>query len=383
MTAFTLTHADIVTRDTVFKDGSLVVEDGHIASVGGASKGNEIDLSGQWLLPGLIDLHCDAIEKEVEPRPGVMMPLDLAIRQIDTRNLVAGISTIFHCFSFAGEELGVRNPELATRIARLVANMSEGLSVRNLVHARFEVSHPEAMPLVSELMRDEVISLLSFMDHTPGQGQFREDGAYKRFLMKTYQKTDEEAVALIDAKTRADDGSRKVMDTLARQALGSGIGLISHDDDTPEKVRQMHDLGVRISEFPVTLEAGREARRLGMHALVGAPNVVRGRSQSGGVSALEVLADGAANCLCSDYIPATILPAVFQVAERLGWDLTEAVALATANPAEAVGQFDRGRIAEGKLADLMVVHQDDKVVEVTDVWVGGNPRLSRSGGKWN
>ena len=378
MNAITLTHADIITPDSLARDGSLVIEDGRIASIGGPARGPERNLEGAILMPGLIDLHCDAIEKELEPRPGVLMPHDFAIHQIDSRNLVAGITTIFHCFSFAGEELGVRNPELATLVARRVHQMKNALSVRNRIHARFEVSHPDAMPLVIELLGEGVIELLSFMDHTPGQGQFQEEGAYKRFLMRTYHKSDEEAVALIEAKVSEEDRILGAMETLSRRASRSGVRLISHDDDSPEKVRQMYDLGIRISEFPVTMEAGVEARQRGMHSVVGAPNVVRGRSQSRGISALEAISKGAADCLCSDYIPATMLPAIFRVAEHLDWDLPRSVALATRNPAEAAGLNDRGRIAEGQTADLVSVQVTNGVPALHGAWVGGRQKLSRS-----
>lgn len=382
MKTFSFINADVVTPDGVIEGETVVVEGERIVSVGGAVKGREIDLAGSVLMPGLIDLHCDAIEKEVEPRPGVLMPLEFAIRQIDTRNLTAGITTIFHCVSFAGEELGVRNPELASEISRLVHVLDNSLSVRNRIHARYEVSHPEAMPLISDLMEDRVVELLSFMDHTPGQGQFKEEGAYKRFLMKTYHKSDEEAVALIEAKTRESDRNRHGMERLARQAMGLDIHLISHDDDSPEKVREMYDLGVRISEFPVNAEAGIEARSRDMAALVGSPNVVRGRSQSKGVSAREAISKGAANCLCSDYIPATILPAIFQIADSLDWDFAEAVALATSNPADAAGLNEQGRIAEGMVADLISVSTDLGAPEVNGVWVDGKPKMLRVPHTW-
>ncbi|MEM7011757.1 MAG: alpha-D-ribose 1-methylphosphonate 5-triphosphate diphosphatase [Verrucomicrobiota bacterium] len=378
MNVFTLTHAKVVAPDTVLEDEAVVIEDGRIASIGGSVRGKEWDLSGEILIPGLIDLHCDAIEKEVEPRPGVLMPAEFAIRQIDTRNLMAGITTIYHCFSFAGKELGVRDPELATKLARQVHQMRSQLSVRNLIHARFEVSHPEAAPLMSGLMKEGVIEMLSFMDHSPGQGQFRDDGDYLRFLMKTYHKTEQEAAALIQAKAREESAIRSGMETLAEQANASGIRLISHDDDTPEKVRQMYDIGVRVIEFPINLETGIEARKLGMHALVGAPNVVRGRSQSKGVSALEAILADAANCLCSDYIPAAILPAVFRLAECLEGGLAEAAALATVNPAEAAGLTEHGRIAEDMTADLISVRMLHNSPIVSNVWVNGIRKLNRS-----
>ncbi|MCG5536795.1 alpha-D-ribose 1-methylphosphonate 5-triphosphate diphosphatase [Ectothiorhodospira mobilis] len=377
-----LTHARIVTPTQTLDDASLLIEDGRIAAINPVSfptGATEIDLEGRLLLPGLIDLHCDALEKEIEPRPGVHFPIDFAVQNADRRNAIAGITTVFHALSFANAELGVRNNAFAADIARAVHELRDDLLVDNRVHCRYEVTDTDAPALLTELLEHDAIHLLSFMDHTPGQGQFKSDQAYRDYLARSYKKSEAEIDALLEEKHAAGAGAEQRMRELAETAHKHGIQVASHDDDTPEKARFVHDLGATLSEFPINLETARTARELGMATIFGAPNILRGKSQSGSMRALDAVLEGVADCLCADYAPAAMLPALFQLVEQTGISLAHSIRLASLHPARAAGLNDRGAIAPDLRADLIAVRLHEGLPRVEGVWVAGEPRLLSGG----
>lgn len=377
-THFYLTGAQVVLENETLKDAAVLIADGNIVAIDPASSegAQEIDLRGHTLMPGMIDLHCDALEKEAEPRPGVHFPFDFACAQADKRNAAAGITTIYHALSFANAELGVRNNATAAELARAVHAWQEHALVDNRVHARYEITDPTAPEVLNELLDKGEVHLLSFMDHTPGQGQFKDVAAYRSYLARTYKKDDAEIEALLSAKLAQGDAATVRMELLAERARALGIPLASHDDDQPEKVEVVKALGVTVSEFPINLPTARAARSAGLYTLFGAPNVVRGGSQSGSMRALDAVKEGAADCLCGDYSPAALLPAVMRLPELAGLPLHEAVALVTCNPARAVGLDDRGSIAEGKRADLLAVRYLGGLPQVSRVWSEGLPVMT-------
>jgi alpha-D-ribose 1-methylphosphonate 5-triphosphate diphosphatase len=375
-----LIHARVVLPTEVADDISVLIEDGRIAALDPESTGNAelIDLSGKFLIPGLIDLHCDALEKEIEPRPKVHFPLDFASAQADKRNATAGITTVFHALSFANHELGVRNNAFAAEIACAVHAWQPHALVDNRVHVRYEVTDETAPAILSELINSGAAHLLSFMDHSPGQGQFRDVEAYRDYLARTY-KTDENALDTIMARKQAAAlGAMERMQGLAAKAQSHGLAIASHDDDSPAKVAMMQGLGAVISEFPINLETARAARNQNLATLFGAPNILRGKSQAGNMRALDAIASGVADCLCSDYSPAALLPAIMRLPELTDISLPRAVALATGNPARAAGLADRGEIAIGKRADLVAVKMLGSLPQAEKVWVGGTPILVAS-----
>ena len=373
-----LTHARVVFPDAVHNDVAVLIEDGIITALdpAGVHDAVEYDLSGKLLMPGMIDLHCDAMEKEVEPRPNVHFPLDFACAQADKRNAAAGITTVFHALSFANHELGVRNNQVAADVARAIKAWQPHALVQNLVHARYEVTDETALPVLSALLEERQASMISFMDHTPGQGQFKSVEAYRNYLSRTYKKTEEELDMLLEHKVAAARGAFTRMQTLASLARRQGIAIASHDDDTPEKVETVRELGAVISEFPINLDTAKAAKRHGLATLFGAPNVLRGKSQSGSMRALDAVKAGVADCLCGDYSPAALLPSVLALPELAGISLPAAIALVTRNPAQAARLNDRGEIAIGKRADLITVAYTGKVPQVERVWVGGKSVFS-------
>jgi alpha-D-ribose 1-methylphosphonate 5-triphosphate diphosphatase len=375
---FYLTGAQIVLPNETLNDAAVLIEEGVITAIDPASHqgATEVSLKGCMLMPGMIDLHCDALEKEAEPRPGVHFPFDFACAQADKRNAAAGITTVFHALSFANAELGVRNNATAAELARAIHVWQAHALIDNRVHARYEITDITAPPVLHELIANGEVHLLSFMDHTPGQGQFKDVDAYRNYLARTYKKDAAEIEALLADKLAQGEGAFERMASLSAAARAAGVPLASHDDDRPEKVGIVKGLGVAVSEFPINLETAQAARAAGLATLFGAPNILRGKSQSGSMRALDAVLADVADCLCGDYSPAALLPAVLRLPELAGIPLHEAVALVTRNPARAVGLSDRGEIMVGKRADLVAVRTLGHLPQAACVWSAGVPALT-------
>lgn len=368
-----------VVLPTEVRDGvAILIEDGFIVALDPNGKGKKeiIDLEGRILIPGMIDLHCDALEKEIEPRPNVHFPLDFSCAQADKRNAVAGITTVFHALSFANHELGVRNNAFAAEIARVIKAFQPHALIDNLVHARYEVTDETAPPILRELIEQGDVHLISFMDHSPGQGQFRDVETYRDYLSHTY-KTDENTIdGILARKLKAAQGAMDRMRSLAEMAQLHGVSIASHDDDSPDKIATVRALGAVISEFPINIETARAARENGLATLFGAPNILRGKSQSGNMRALDAVINGLADCLCGDYSPASLLPSIMRLPSLTDITLSQAVAMVTVNPARAIGLSDRGEIAVGKRADLVAVKMLGSLPHVEKVWKDGKLVIS-------
>jgi alpha-D-ribose 1-methylphosphonate 5-triphosphate diphosphatase len=209
------------------------------------------------------------------------------------------------------------------------------------------------------------------MDHTPGQGQFKDMAAYRDYLMRTYRKTANEVEIIIERKVDAASSALFRMEELAVAAHKAGISVASHDDDSIERVAIMTEIGADISEFPISLEAAQAAKKSGMSTIFGAPNILRGKSQSGSMKAVDAIHEGVADCLCADYSPASLIVSVFKVPEISDLDLAGAIRLVTKNPASAARLADRGEIAIGKRADLLAVATPGGLPQVTNVWSNG------------
>ncbi len=369
-----ITRARIVLFDEILEDASLLIEDGMIRAIcpeSDCGAARTINLGQQLLMPGMIDLHCDALEKEVEPRPNVPFPLDFACAQADKRNAAAGVTTVYHALSFANDELGVRNNLMAAQIARSVHAWQPHGLVDNRVHCRYEITDENGLPILKQLLQENAMHLISMMDHTPGQGQFKDMAAFSHYLSRNYKKTADEVAVIVERKLEAASGAFERMSELANAAHKAGISVASHDDDSADRVATMRSIGADISEFPVTLAAAKAAKAAGMYTIYGAPNIVRGMSQSGSMRAIDAIKEGVADCLCADYHPATLIVAVMKIAEQGILNLPQAVRLVTSNPAKAAKLEDRGVIAEGKRADLVAVGHPGGLPQVTAAWVHG------------
>lgn len=368
-----LTNARVVLADQVLENSAVLIGDGCILAVepDGAQADHQIDLQGQTLMPGLIDLHCDAIEKEAEPRSRVLFPLDFAVAQVDRRNAAAGITTPYHALSFANSEWGVRNNQTAAQVVRTVRAFRDHSLVDNRVHCRYEVTDETSVDVLRALMDEGTVDLLSVMDHSPGQGQFKTLESYLQYMMGNHAMSREQAEEAAQSKVRAKDGAVERVKALLAHAQARGIPTASHDDDSIQRIATMRNLGVAMSEFPITLDTARAAVSCGLPTILGAPNVLRGQSQSGSMRAIDAIRAGVASCLCSDYQPSTLIAAAFAAQAQSDLTLPQAVALVTRNPALACGLADRGSIAPGLRADLVAVAQVGTQPLISRTWSAG------------
>lgn len=371
-----LTHVTLVLPDRVLQDAALLIEDGRIAAICPAPStvprhATVLALPGHTVMPGLVDVHCDAIEKEVEPRANVLFPLAFAVAQVDRRNAAAGITTPYHALSFANKQFGVRNNEIASDLVRKLAAWRRHGLVDNRIHCRYEITDAAAVPILETLMDEGVVDLLSVMDHSPGQGQFKTLDAYVDYMMGNHGMTREDAAEAAAQKAAERDGAQERVHRLLAQAHRLAIPTASHDDDSPQRIDAMHGLGVRMSEFPINLETAHAAAAHALPTILGAPNVLRGRSQSGSMRAIDAIRAGVGHILCSDYQPATLIAAAFAAARLAELPLDQAVALVTANPADACLLQDRGRLIPGARADVIAVAEVEGQPMVTHTWSAG------------
>lgn len=378
--ALVIENARIVTPSGVLEESSLAVEGGRIAGIGKtpSAKGcRRIDAAGCWLMPGFIDLHSDALEKDLEPRPNTRFPLDIVLVELDKKLAACGVTTIFHAVSFAEGEIGVRCNDQAAAVIERIAALAPRLVVDTRIHARFEVTDEAAVPRLEALLNGGKIQLLSLMDHTPGQGQFREAAAFENYYRRVYGKEKAEVDEIIERKIRSQEKAAARLERMIALCRNLGVPLASHDDDSREKIRWLEDRAVAISEFPVNMEALRAAGDSGLHVCLGAPNVLRGASQGGNLSARKAIEAGYGDILCSDYAPMTLLHAVFTL-ESLGLaPLHEAVNMVSLRAARAVGiDAEKGSLEEGKAADFILVQRPDGVPRILKTFVSGQEVFS-------
>jgi len=374
-TSFVIKNARLVVPDGIREAACVRVEEGCIAEIreGDLQGSRTIDAQGNYLFPGFVDLHSDAIEKGIEPRPNTFFPVDIAVFELDKKIAACGITTMFHSLSFAEMEVGLRSNSTAAGIIRQIEAFSRDLKVKTRIHARFEITDLGAVPYLEALIREGLIHLFSFMDHSPGQGQFRDITAYKNYYGPVYGKSDLEMDTIINRKMRSKEGDApQAIRHLVDLCRTNGIAIASHDDDTREKIEWLNGMGIALTEFPVSIEAVRAAREHGIKICLGSPNVLRGQSQARNLSARDAISWGYGDILCSDYSPMTMLHAVLAL-ERLGiLPLHEAVRMVSLNPARAVGMDDRiGSLEEGKDADMLIVDHSNEFPRILKTFVSG------------
>lgn len=329
-----------------------------------------IDASNKYILPGLVDIHCDAIEKEIQPRPNTLFPLEMSLLEFERKLPLNGITTMYHSLSL-GVGLSLRGYDLVDQCIDIIHRYnSERSIVRNLIHLRYEIAYIDALHMLERYIEQEKIHYMSFMDHSPGQGQYRKAGSFEKYVMKNQGVTAQEVQQIIDdLLVRRAAVNWDKLSQIAWRARSKGIAVASHDDDTSSKIDEAISCGVNVSEFPITLEVAQYAVKQGMHVCVGAPNVVRGASHDHNLRAEDAIIQAGADIICSDYYPASLLQAVFKLHVN-GLPLHESVKLASLNPANALGISQQlGSIDIGKKADLIVIDQfhDLPFVEMTIV----------------
>ena len=370
-----LTNARVVTRTEVIA-GTVAVYDGRIVAVDTGRSGlpSAQDLEGDYILPGLVELHTDNLERHFQPRPNVVWPSGLAaVLAHDMQIVGSGITTVLDALSVGDyRAAGMRRDIYYKAIEAVRHGLARGLfRADHWLHLRCELSDPYLLEMFEPFADDPVVRMVSLMDHTPGQRQWGNIDTFRAFLGDNNW-TDEQVAAevaerqLMQAKFAA--GHR---DRVLELCRGRNVPLASHDDTLDEHVEQAVADGLTICEFPTTKAAAARARVAGMRILMGSPNVVRGGSHSGNVSAVALADAGLLDGLSSDYVPASLLHGAFQLAGRPGIDLPKAVAMVSANPAEMVGLSDRGEVTAGKRADLARVYQAGDLPIVRQVWRTG------------
>lgn len=354
-----LSNARVVLADEVV-EGSVLVRDGVIADIATTASATGEDLDGDHLLPGLVELHTDHLEYHFSPRPGVLWDPIPAVLAHDAQMVAAGATTVFDAVRIGAEPDGSTGaPASARRLfdAVTTAGAAGILRADHAIHLRCEVSSFDCSDAYDAFDDEPDVRLVSLMDHTPGSRQYADVEIFKSAYLGKRGVPASERDAYVDrlveqSELHADRNRRYI----AAAAGARGVTLAAHDDATAEHVAESVELGVRISEFPTTVLAAREAEAQALLVVMGAPNIVRGGSQSGNVAARELLDLGLLDVLSSDYVPASPLQAVFRLVAEDALRLEDGVELVSTNPARAVGLDDRGEIAVGRRADLVRVH---------------------------
>lgn len=379
-----LSDLKVVLPDAILEHGSVRLEDGKIAEIiEGSAPINVPNLRGLTLIPGIIDLHGDMLERDVEPRPSARFPTEMGLIELDKRYAGAGITTAYSAVSFAWRRADIRSQESAIEIIETINRLRPDLLVDVRVHARFEVTNPDTAPILKKLLDQQFVQLVSIMDHTPGQGQYKDVDRYLSFMQKwlgadldTLGEHKERILDKMKENIAAAAEKSRDWDVVAdvlRVAAEYGIPVASHDDDTVEKVERQAAMGVTISEFPVTKVAAEAAHRHGMKIIMGAPNAYRGESTSGNLSAMDALYAQLLDILATDYYPAAILHTAFKLAREGIMPLQESIKLTSSNAADVMGLDDRGRITVGRQADLVLVHESDDFPRVRGTIRNGIP----------
>lgn len=338
-----------------------------------------LDAKGGYVSPGFVDIHSDYIETIVSPRPTSVMSMNIGLRESERILMTHGITTIFHSLSYYGDDKyshkAIRNPENVQKcVDAIYASHEEPHLIRHRLHARFEIDSIDQIPNLERNIKDGKVHLLSFMDHTPGQGQYRNLEIYKNIMRGYRSMSDQEANVLIQnqvdkAKMTFDDIER-----LSRLAIEHNIAVASHDDDDVAKLQLVQSYGTTISEFPITLDVAKEAKKMGMQTIAGAPNILNGGSHSGNLSASEAIQAQVIDIICSDYYPPAMLHGIFELSKQYDEDLHRLFQLVTINPARAVNlDHEIGSIEVGKKADILIIEQmEDGYPVVTTTMVDGN-----------
>ncbi|MES2832032.1 MAG: alpha-D-ribose 1-methylphosphonate 5-triphosphate diphosphatase [Pseudomonadota bacterium] len=369
-------NAKIVTATEEFAgsmrlDGQLIAE----VSKGETSAADAMDWEGDYLLPGLVELHTDNLEKHLMPRPKVQWPVMPAILGHDAQIVSAGITTVLDAIAVGDIDAeSVRMKSFAACVSGLQEAADAGLlRADHFLHLRVELAEEHLLELFAPFVDDPRLKLVSLMDHTPGQRQWSDLSHYRTYMTGKRGWSIDKVDSLFETMLRRQQtfAAPNRREIVARcTARATPVALATHDDTTLEHVHEGVAEGVGISEFPTTMAAALAARQHGQQIIMGAPNMVRGGSHSGNVSAAELAQANLLDVLSSDYVPASLLHAAFLL-RQAGYTLPKALATVTCNPARIVGLHDRGEIAVGLRADFIRVRCFDGLPVVLGVWKAG------------
>jgi len=373
MNTHLLTNARIVTPTEHFT-GSVSIENGVIAAIHKDrffKKG--IDLQGQWLIPGCIDIHTDYLEKELHPRSSASFPLPFALHFLDARAAACGITTVFSAISFSDNENKNRNFDGAIRLARQIDESRHSLLVRHFLHARIDPNTDSVLDHLQEMISLESLYMVVFNENIPGERQYSLNQQIE-IRMKEYGYTWEEArdkLLTQIQETRGINHRERIYEAFRGKCI---IG--SHDDTTIHHVLEAKAAGSTLSEMPTTLAAARKAKELNLWVCMGAPNYFRGASHCGNLSCQEAMEEDLVDILCSDYHFPTMMASVIRMIDE-GMSPSKAVNMVSLNPARLL-QFDgeTGSITVGKRADLVAFRSERCNASVSEVWVDGTHKFT-------
>ena len=371
-----LTNANLVLKDEVIK-GTIRLHNGIISEISSGTTGvsSAVDVNGDFVAPGLVELHTDNLERHLSPRPKVDWPHRAAIIAHDRELAGTGITTVFDALrvgsivSDKGKRYGKYARQLATELLEL--RDAGALRISHHIHLRAEICSETLAEELAEFGPEDRIGIVSMMDHTPGQRQFTDIQKYKDYTCGKHNLDDagfdEHVSFLYDLQSQF--GEKHEAATVAA-ATSYGAKLASHDDTTEKQVEISHSYGVSMAEFPTTLEAAEACHARGIATIMGAPNIIRGGSHSGNVAAHELAKRDRLDILSSDYVPAGLLIAAAQLGNLWG-DMARGISTVTRNPAEAVGLQDRGSLSVGHRADVILFGNSGETPELKATWSAG------------
>ncbi len=370
-----LTNARLVLPDRLLH-GTIVLDGATIADIqpGISHAPGAVDMDGDTLIPGIVDVHTDNLERQVQPRSNARWPSRSAMLTHDAQCAASGVTTVLDALCLG--DLGFDKERIRTfkdGVVDLDALADTGLlKSEHFLHLRCELPAADMLELFEPVAHHPRVRMVSLMDHSPGVGQYANLDRYRAMRKRegaSAEYVEQRIVELQAARERLRDPNRRAL--LALMA-GHPAVLASHDDRTAEEVAENHRDGIRISEFPVSMLAAQEAHRRDMQVIAGAPNIVRGGSHSGNVAAADLVREGAVDAFASDYVPAALVEAAFATVHQTGITLPEGVAMVTANPARMAGLSDRGALAPGLRADLVRIREWQTLPVIRQVWRQGD-----------
>ena len=381
-----LTNANVVLPNKTIP-GSVIVEGDRIAEVSSTRRyADGVDLGGQFLIPGVIDIHTDYMEKELNPRPSANFPLEMAFHFMDIRAIACGLTTVLGAARISGDESGWRGSVPATgpptsiwrgdgvALAKAYRELRKTALARHLIHLRWNPNFEPVGHILDELLHLESVGNLVYNDSVPGERQFR--GVNDERIQALARR---EGITIEEARVVWEERREKLSKINSRPqvkaALAGRIPLGSHDDTTVEHVEEAFEAGATLSEMPCTIEAARRAKELGMRVCMGAPNYFRGGSHCGNLSCVDAMAEGLVDILCSDFHFPSMLGSAVKMMQD-GMQPSAAINLMSLNAARHLRRDDElGSIEAGKRADLVAFSARDNFAVVTNVWVDGTVRL--------